>query len=361
MRMVLVVVLSLAAASLAAQDKDILILRRPDGTTKQQEVDAVTEETYEKIKYRLGTVWQEEEAENVVDVIRRVDASRQFLDAEEKREKSNFGEAKRLYERVLAMKRSPNKWEKIYALFYRAYCTFMMGLSNPKLLKDALKFYEDFISAHPRHRLAPRALRDKGVAQILTGDLAGAKATFSRLARGDYGRYWTVVGKFWAGEVAYRQGSTTEAKRLWREVRADAAQYGLDHIPAKYELVLAEEAFKANRIDTAIDRFKRVTKYDPQKMEHPIGDEVMAKAHNGLGDCYLRKAGNDKNLLLAALVEYIKTRDIYAGGGLKEVKRALKGAIEVCKRLEQLETNDKLKQEFVSMRETLQAELAKLK
>jgi len=350
-----------AAALLAQEDKDVIILRRADGTTKRQEVDKVVEETYEKIKYKIGPTWQEEEAENVVDVIRRVDASRDFLEAEEKREKSNFAAAKHRYERVLKKKHPPNNWEKAYASFYRAYCTFMMGLSHPSLLKEALKHYEDFISANPRHRLTPRALRDKGVAQMMLGDAAGAKATFSRLSRGDYGRYWTVVGKFWVGEIAYRQGSTTEAKRLWNSVKADAIQYGLDHIPAKYELVLAEDALKANRIDTAIRYFEKVTKYNPQRMEHPIGDEVMAKAHNGLGDCYLSKGGNDKDMLLLALVEYVKARDLYAGGGVKEVKRALQGAIEACKRLEALETDEKKKQEFVSMRENLQAELARLK
>ncbi|RKY18985.1 MAG: hypothetical protein DRP63_01330 [Planctomycetota bacterium] len=351
----------IVVALLGQEDKDVIVLRRADGTTKRQEVDKVVEETYEKIKYKIGASWQEEAAENVVDVIRRVDASRDFLEAEEKREKSNFAAAKRRYERILKTKHPANDWEKAYAAFYRAYCTFMMGLSHRPLLKEALKQYEDFISANPRHRLTPRALRDKGVAQTMIGDVAGAKATFTRLARGDYGRYWTVVGKFWVGEIAYRQGATAEAKRLWNEVKVDSVQYGLDHIPAKYELVLAEEALKGNRIEIAIRHFEKVTKYNPQRMEHPIGDEVMAKAHNGLGDCYLSKGGNDKNMLLLALVEYIKARDLFAGGGVKEVKRALQGAIEACKRLEALESDEKKKQEFVSMRENLQAELAHLK
>lgn len=361
MRGLFILSVLVVATALLAQDKDILILRRPDGATKRQPVDQIGDETYEKIKYRMGTVWSEEEAENVVDVIRRVDASREFLDAEEKREKANFSAAKRLYERVINKKRSMNRWEKIYAAFYRAYCTYMLGLSKPSMLKEALKYYEDFISTNPRHRLTPRAIRDKGIIQILTDDLAGAGGTFRRLSRGDYGRYWTVVGKFWVGEVAYRQGNTAEAKRQWRDAKADAPQYALEHIPAKYELLLAEEAFKAGNIDTAINRFKRVIRYDPQKMEHPIGSEIMAKAHNGLGDCYLRKGANEKDILLAALVEYIKTRDIYTGGGVKEVKRALKGAIEVCKRLEALETNTDRKNEFVSMRATFQSELAKMK
>lgn len=322
MRFILVLVFVVTSPVLFA---DVIVQRTLAGEQRLV-VDRIGTETYKEVKYMLGGSWHKLSSETIIE-IRRDKTTLGFQSAEQARAEGNYNDAIKKYEAVLKRELADeDMWEKAYAAYYKAFCLQMLGKAEPAKLAEAMNAYKEFLNKFSEHRLVPYALQGRGVCALARRLWADAEAAFNKLASREYGEYWSIVGKYWLGEIAYRQGDTSKAKQQWRLILGNADRYGMRDVRAKLTLVEALEEMKKGNSEKAEKKFKRV-------IDTGAGSsDVMAKAHNGLGDCYYRKAGGNKAELRRALFEYLKVILLYSSAR-KEYIHALEVAIDISKKL----------------------------
>jgi len=322
MRFVLVVLLVVSTPVLFA---DVIVQRTIAGEQTLR-VDRIGTETYKEVKYLLGGSWQKMSAENIIE-IRRERTTLGFQSAEQARAEGNYNEAIKKYDALLERELDDeDMWEKAYATYYKALCLQMLGGAEPAKLTEAMKVYKEFLNKFPEHRLVPHALQGRGTCALSRNLWADAEGAFSKLASREYGKYWEIIGKYWLGEVAYRQGDTSKAKQQWRLILGSADRYGMKDVRAKLTLLEGLEEMKKGNMDKAKKKFEKVIDMGASS------NDVLAKAHNGLGDCYYREAGGDKAKLRKALFEYLKVVLLYSSVR-KEYIHALEMAIDISKKL----------------------------
>jgi hypothetical protein len=111
-------------------------------------------------------------------------------------------------------------------------------------------------------------------------------------------------------------GNTSELERIIAE--ADAKRMG--EIAGAARLGLAQALLNQKKYRDAKKKFEEIA-----KKPEGVGKEVLAAAHNGLGDCY-RNLDTSEDGKKAALFEYLKVIVLY-GSAHNEYLRALKEAI----------------------------------
>ncbi len=337
------------------------IITRSMGGKQKMEVEAIGDETYRKVRYLQGGEWTNINSEDVVDVIRNeASMSSAYREANRQKTGGNWPEAARRFKQVIESGNA-KKWEKQYAKYWLAYCTFMLGRNDRKKFEEAFKLFDDFIRSEPEHRLVPQAYRDKGKVAMALGKTADAKAAFNKLAtETDFGKYWNVVGRYWQGEMEYHQGNMSAAERIWGAIIIQAKSMGIMDVGAKYNLVKAEKALRSKQYARAIAAFETVAKSSPLEMDPVVAVEVMSRAHNGLGQCYMASAGNNKDKLYKAYFEFLKTITLYKGAS-KEYKEALQSAIAILKKLKELAKDDREREDIDNLIAEHHDELARAK
>jgi tetratricopeptide (TPR) repeat protein len=304
-----VAIIALAAADYAfAQDEDTIVISLGPGSTQDIRCK-ILRETYNSVLYKVGASRQTANTEDVVDVIHG-DAPHGFRTGDENRKNGNWSEAIDDFKKVLNDRKD---WVKAYAQFYLADSYRMWGLSDSSKLSEAVKEYEVFLSKFTDHRFVPNALYGKAQASIRAGLSSKATEAYTKLGSGNYGGKWGVVGRY---GVASMTGDTAGLER----VIAEAEAKGMGDIAGAARLGLAQALLKKKQYRDAKKKFEEIA-----KKPEGVGKEVLAAAHNGLGDCY-RNLDTTEDGKKTALFEYLKVIVLYASAR-DEYLRALKEAI----------------------------------
>ena len=359
---VAVVAVGMVFAQEMQGEKVVVITRDRSGRISKQKWDFVSKETYYRVaggirisKSNVQAV--EVDGWQVVEIKRpRSQMSPSFASAEKARSDNNWAAAKTLYEQAYQKADAKHAWEKPYAAYWKAFCMFAAGD-----LKGAEKAYKAFVSEFSDHLLLPRALNDLGRVQMLEGKNKDAARTFKKLAteRG-FGRYWNVIGTYWQGEISYREGNLREAQSIWNRIRSEAETMGLQHVPAKYDLVRAEAYLKDRRYTEAKRQFEKVLERPTAQMDPIAAVSIMAKALMGHAACIEAQAAGDKGKLYEAYYDYLKVIALYRGAR-KEYKQALTKALAILDQLLRLTSDSAEKKDLESMKASLRAEKASVR
>jgi tetratricopeptide (TPR) repeat protein len=294
-----VVLVLLAADTALAQDDTIVI--NMAGSNHPINNVSIGRETYREIRYKVAGSWQQEPTENVVDVVHG-DAPPNYLTAQNALNDGNYDRATQGFDACVKHERAD--WVKAYAQFYLAESYRFWGQSDPAKLEDAIREYEVYLSKNTDHRFVPNAYYGKAIAASAAGQDAKAKAAFDDLATGNYGRKWGIRGRY--GSTQMMQPGPAKVKKFEELIQAAKAE-DMNDIAAAARLGLAEAELADRKYREAMKIYQEIVS-DPEN----VGKEVLAAAHNGLGQCYsaLGSSDDDKK---KALFEHLKVVVLYAG------------------------------------------------
>lgn len=304
-----VAIVAVAAADCAfAQEEDTIVINLGGGSTQEIRCN-ILRETYNNVLYKVGASRQTASADEVVDVVHG-DAPHAYRQADDARKNGNWSEAIEGFKTLLNDRKD---WVKAYAQFYLAECYRMWGMSDSSKLQEAVKEYEVFVSKYTDHRFLPDAYYGKALAADRANLKDKAREAFSKLGSGNYGGKWGIVGQ-------YGVASMTNDVQGLEKVIIQADQKGLTEISGAARLGLALALLNKKEYREAKKKFEEIV-----KKPEGVGKEVLASAHNGLGDCY-KNLDNTDDGKKSALFEYLKVIVLYASAK-DEYLRALKEAI----------------------------------
>lgn len=304
-----------SAADAAFAQNDIIETRLHGGGTQTVKNARITKETWKTITYKVGVSTQFEAAEDVLKIVHG-NPPLQFSRAESARNDGKWSIAIERYES--AAKRHPKKWVEKYSRFYIAECYREWGRSDPAKTTEAIKAYELYLSKFSDHRFVPNAHYGKALAAEAARNAAKARGSYKELSGGKYGERWGLLGEFGVGKISRDIG-------ILKRVKDKAKRLGMRDIEAAATLFLAE-ALKQSKPKEAMKLYDEIVRNTTQ-----VGKEVLATAHNGLGDCYL-KLGASQQDQKKALYEYLKVVVLYAGVRNQYIY-ALKKAIRVLEKI----------------------------
>jgi tetratricopeptide (TPR) repeat protein len=286
---------------------------------KESRLDGIIlgKETWDKVRYKVssgrGSRWQDEPTENVIEVIHGNQPAR-FKSAE--RYRKNGGWKKAIQDYKNCIKHERTEWVKIYSQFYLAECLRMWSRTDASKQAEAIKEYEVFKSKYSDHRFIPEALYGMGLVAQAAGNTGKAKNAFDDLGGGKYGQTWEVRGQY--SSIILTGGSVSKLKKLISTAR----RLGMNDIVAAARLGLAQTLLKNKSYRDAMKMFKDIVS-DPEG----VGKEVLAAAHNGLGDCLVKLASREDDKK-KALFEYLKVVTLYASAHEQYIS-ALQKAIDL--------------------------------
>ncbi len=281
----------------------------------------IVSETYEFVKFKVAGALQIERTEDVVKVVHG-SAPRQFLLAEQARADHRWDRALGLYRNVAKTGRAD--WVKAYCGFYIGECLRSWGTTEPARLKEAVKAYEQFVSDYAKHRFVPHALWGEVLAAGDAGLRAKEKAACDKLAADTYGKKWGIRGRFGSVRASFRKGEPVSPDPLSR-LANDARREGMTDIWAGASMLLARVLQKSGKTSQAQAAIQTVLA-DPKG----VPKELLAEAHNMLGDCYLKSGAPEG--AKKALFEHLKVLVLYSGVHAQYLE-ALKKAITLLEKL----------------------------
>jgi len=295
-----VTMLVLLVSGQALAQGDSIVIKIAGKESKLENI-SLGKEGWDSVRYKVssgpGSRWQDEPTENVVDVIHGNQPQR-FSNAEKYRKNGNWKSAVQEYQGCIKHERK--EWVKIYAQYYLAESLRMWGKTEPSKREEAIKEFEVFKSKYSDHRFIPSALYGLGLVAQATGNTGKAKNAFDDLGGGKYGQSWEVRGQYYS--ILLTGGSVSKLEKLISKAR----RLGMNDIVAAARLGLAQALLKNTKYRDAMKKFKEIVS-DPEG----VGKEVLAAAHNGLGDCYV-KLGSREDDKKKALFEYLKVVTLYA-------------------------------------------------
>lgn len=302
----LVLVVTAISYALFAQEKsEDAIEIQVGGVVRRMAPVKIGKETYKEVTYGIGEGGrlsrQREPAENVVSV-EHGDRSQTFMSAEEDREKGAYETAIEKYRTCI--KFEEKEWVKAYSMFYIARCFFLWAQTNPSKFEEALKAYENFIAQFPDHRLVPDAWQGKADCATRLRKSQIAQEAYEQMAKGEFGakyRYWGEIG---LAQVEMAQGKMEQGLERIKKIYTDTNAQKLPGVVATCKLLLSKGLMATRKYDEAIKNLKETV-----SKPEGVGKEVMATAHNLLGDCY-RQLGAPQDTE-RALLEYLKVVLLY--------------------------------------------------
>jgi TolA-binding protein len=162
-----------------------------------------------------------------------------------------------------------------------------------------------------------------------------ALAAYQAIEKANMGPAWTLKAQLWAGKILTEQNQLEAASQALEKVAAAAKEKYAD-IYNEAQIALAESYIKANKPE----KFKAAEDLLKKIIETNDRDEVLAVAHNTLGDCY--KA---QNKVKEARLEYLRTNVLYFKAKEQDA-RALFSAAECCESLKEKDRADQLREEL---------------
>jgi len=278
------------AGEVKIEKKDIILLE--DGTEKK--VDAVQEENYASVTFKLGGQPRKIKASLVKEVI-YYDAPQAYRNGRGMMNQKKFKDAIANFETAQRAS-GVRDWIKTYSVFNIAQCYRFLGMVDDSNFKTAAEYYDTLLKEAPLTRFLPAALYYKGEALTRAKKYAKADETFLRLI--------TEVGtksldEKWSRLADLAQAKVKEAKGHFDEASAKYTSI--------YNLYKSTDPAVANMAQLrkglcliAQKKYRDAKKYFQNlgrsaKGEDALAREIKAGASIGMGHCFL----NDKNYLEA--------------------------------------------------------------
>jgi tetratricopeptide (TPR) repeat protein len=291
--------------ALLAQEKseDTVEIQRGNIVYRMAPV-TIKRETYKVVRYGDPPTipWQDEPTENVVSV-EHGDRSQKFIDAEEDRDKGAYETAIEKYRACI--KFEEKEWVKVYSSFYVAECYFLWARTDPSKFEEALKSYDNFIAQFADHRLVPAAWKGKADCANRLKKSQIAQEAYEQMAKGEFGLKYKCWGEIGLAQIDMAQGKLEQGLERIRKIFADINAQKVPGVVAACRLLLAKGLVATKKYDEAIRNLKETV-----SKPEGVGKEVMATAHNLLGDCY-RQLGSAQDTE-KALLEYLKVVLLYS-------------------------------------------------
>lgn len=213
----------------------------------------------------------------------------------------------------------------MYSTFYIAECFSLWAQTDPSKLEEALKAYENFIAQFPDHRLIPAAWQGKAECARRLGKSQIMQEACEQMAKGEFGLKYKYRGEVGLAQIDMSRGKTEQGLERIRKIFADANAQKVPGVVATCRLLMARGQVATKKYDEAIRNLKETV-----SKPEGVGKEVMATAHNLLGDCY-RELGSAQDTE-RALLEYLKVVLLYSAIE-SEYASALPKAVEMAESL----------------------------
>jgi len=266
------------------------------GGANPLKVDQVTFESYEEVRYKKSGTPPELKlsADKVASVVYgdEPEAYKNGLNFF-----NNYDYENAVSSFKLAMEtKNGRKWIKTYSLFWIAKSYQAWGNANPEKLKDAVKAYNDLLSADPKTRFYPEVLLNLAICYSKSGDHGSALQTLERLGKDAYekkmGVVWEARAKHEKAQADLRAGLLDDAERDFRS----SETFCEEQAGKTKNLAVAAELKRLSGLDRLSQGAVLIKKKKYQEAKNffdgILNDsssslEALAGAQNGLGECSL--------------------------------------------------------------------------
>ena len=189
--------------------------------------DAVSQDHYDLVKYKKGTVALTLEGMKV-RAIDYGDAPESYDLAMDSREAGNFENAISLFRAALA-ESGVRPWIKLHGTHEIAETYRMWGAKERSHFADAIKAYDEALAIDPKARIRPDLLFGRSQAQLGAGNLEAAVADLDTLAKeaasNGYGVRWELTGLYEKAVTLDEGGKPDEAKREYSRLQTQARSF----------------------------------------------------------------------------------------------------------------------------------------
>jgi hypothetical protein len=244
----------------------------------------VTDETYEKVSYKIHGSPQEEPSSNVGEVV----YARTPLGYAEAKKAFERGDYARCLGDWDGLRRAKEPWARQYAAFYFAECKRMGGDGA-----GATGAYEQLLKDFPKTRFYPQARLGIGLVKLDAKDYAGAQKAFEDVVQEAKAKN---LGDEVAGEATFKlaatlelQGKLREAADRYSRLASEADAKGGGHAGrmakiAASRLQAQQDASKADSALSTLQDFVASQGPDRLKPNQQPDFEALAAAWNAIGE-----------------------------------------------------------------------------
>ncbi|MCX5738674.1 MAG: hypothetical protein NTZ61_09295, partial [Proteobacteria bacterium] len=198
---------------------------------------------------------------------------------------------------------SVRKWVKDYAAYYIALCLAKQAEAAPAERPKAVQAFEALLR-DPNNRWRDDAKSQLGEAYLAAGDRAQALAVFQALEKDAYREETRLNAAAGLAALLMEENRPDEALKRYDTIVAGAKGRFAD-------LYVSALVGKAGA-HTALKQYAQAEEFLAGVMKTSTNEDVLAKAHSALGDCFYAQAGalkpddpDARNKYKAALKHYL--------------------------------------------------------
>jgi len=220
--------------------------------------------------------------------------------AEASRLSGRWQEAAALYEKAASL--ADPVWAKPLGTYYAADCRRLGGENG-----EAVKGFEAFLAAFPKHLFAPAAQYGLGEALLADGKADAALAVFEKMGRA-YGDRWEFHGKLGKGLCHLAKKSYTAAlTELEIVISNSRGRSGFSELLARASVAKGKSLMDQENFGEAISFYEGMIRGEGQSAPG------AAMAYVNLAKCYERRSSKEDDKRMA-LQTYIAVTVLYPTG-----------------------------------------------
>lgn len=254
----------------------------------------VTDETYEKVSYKIHSSPQEEPSSNVVEVV----YTRMPIGFAEAKKAFERGEYSRVAGDWDALRKAKEQWARQYAAFYFAECKRYMNDTA-----GAAAAYEALLKEFPKSRFYPQAKLGLGNIRLDQKDYSGAQRIFEELSAEAKSK---KLGDEVASEASFKLAATLEAQgnskdaidRYERVASTGTGGHAANMARIAASRLKAQQ--DASKADLAVATLRDIIEsQDPERLKasQQPDFEALAAAWNAIGEAHAAKGEHAKAVL----------------------------------------------------------------
>lgn len=299
------------------------IIKFVDGR-KEQDGVTVTDETLEKVEYRLPSIRQSQSypADKVLEV-EYSDPPEEYQLGVDNYESGFFAAAAPLF---LAASADTRKKEGL-----KAQCYFKAGESYRRAgnASEAVKTFDQLIAEMPQSRYVPHAQLYRALALLNSGDANRARQGFQKLKGSGYGGRWDKEADLHL-MILDESKNPTQALEGYQKL--------ITETETNYPMVANQAKLRIGRVYIASKQYDKARKYFQTILDNRTGTsrEVLAGAYNGLGTAIRNSDKVSKADWKTALYAHLRVRVSYTDVE-EEQAEALFGAGKAFQNVEGVE------------------------
>ncbi len=294
-----------------------------DGRKEQDNV-TVTDETLEKVEYRLPSIRQPQSypADKVLEV-EYSDTSDEYQLAVENYQGGYYADAAPLF---LAAAADARKKEGL-----KAQCVFKAGESYQRAgnFAEAVRTFDQLMAEMAQSRYVPHAQLGRALSLLRGGDANRARQGFQKLKSSGYGGRWEK-------EADLHLMILDEGKNSSQAL--DGYQRLITETEKDYPMVANQAKLRIGRVYIASKQYDKAKQYFQTILDNRAGSsrEVIAGAYNGLGTAIRNQGTVSKADWKTSLFAHLRVRVSYSDVDAEQAE-ALYGAGKAFQNVEGVE------------------------